>query len=148
MDAQWSPFVIEIPSFSAWAVNFGAFGGILTNLSKPILVLWFPCLCFLLIKHYFYKKSSLYIQIPNKYSFEMGTGICIWIWAVKNYGSSHCVSVVRAERIASIIVFSCQTDHYGRFWNFLFQHHLRHISILGTNKLKIRKRIMVVIATI
>ena len=58
------------------------------------------------------------------------------------------MSVVRAERIASIIVFSCQTDHYGRFWNFLFQHYPGQISILGTNKLKIRKRIKIVIATI
>ena len=57
------------------------------------------------------------------------------------------MSVVRAERIASIIVFSCQTDHYGRFWNFSFQHYPRKISILGTNKLKMRKRIKVVIAT-
>ena len=47
----------------------------LANLSAPILVLWVPCPCFPLIIHYFYKKLSLYIQIPNIYlglGFELG----------------------------------------------------------------------------
>ena len=60
--------------------NLGAFGVFLANLSAPILVLWVPCPCFPLInhfKHYFYKKLSLYIQIPNIYlglvfEFEFG----------------------------------------------------------------------------
>ena len=53
-------------------INFGAFSA---NLSAPILVLWVPCPCFPLINHYFYKKLSLYIQIPNIYlglGFEFG----------------------------------------------------------------------------
>ena len=38
-------------------------------------VLWVPCPCFLLFNHYFYKKPSLYIRIPNIYlrlGFEFG----------------------------------------------------------------------------
>jgi hypothetical protein len=42
--------------------TFGAFGVFSANLSAPILV---PSPCFPLINHYFYKKLSLYIQIPN-----------------------------------------------------------------------------------
>ena len=56
-------------------INFWTFGVFSVNLSAPILVLWVPCPCFPLIKHYFYKKLSLYIQIPNIYlgsGFEFG----------------------------------------------------------------------------
>ena len=41
----------------------------------PFLVLWVPCPCFPIINHYFYKKLSLYIHIPNIYlglGFEFG----------------------------------------------------------------------------
>ena len=51
---------------------FGAFGVISADLSAPILVLWVPCPCFPLINHYFYKKLSLYIQIPKNY---LGMGV-------------------------------------------------------------------------
>ena len=47
--------------------NFGTFGVFWANLSAPILVHWVPCPCFPLINHYFYKKISLYIQMPNNY---------------------------------------------------------------------------------
>jgi hypothetical protein len=56
-------------------MSFGAFGVFLANLSAPILVLWVPCPCFLLINHYFYNILSLYMQIPNVYlglGFEFG----------------------------------------------------------------------------
>ena len=36
-------------------------------LSAPILVQWVPCPFFPLFNHYFYKKLSLYILIPNIY---------------------------------------------------------------------------------
>ena len=58
----------------------GAFGVFSANLTAPILVLWVPC--FSLIKNYFYKKTSLYIQILYIYVF--GIGIWIWIWVAKN----------------------------------------------------------------
>jgi hypothetical protein len=45
----------------------GAFGVFLADLSAPILVLCVACPCFPLINHYFYKKLSIYIQIPNIY---------------------------------------------------------------------------------
>ena len=54
---------------------FEAFGVFSTGLSAPILVLWVPCPCFPLFNHYFYKKLSLYIQLPNIYlgvGFEFG----------------------------------------------------------------------------
>ena len=54
-----------------WQINFGAFGVFSADLSAPILVLSVPCPCFPLINHYFYKKPSLYIQIPNIY---------LWLW--------------------------------------------------------------------
>ena len=66
-------------------IYFGAFS---TNLSAPILVLWVPCPYFSLINHWFCKKISLYIQIPNIYlelRFEF------WPQRI-----SHCVSIVRA----------------------------------------------------
>ena len=61
-------------------INFGAFEVFLADLSAPILVLWVPCPCFPLINHYFYKKLSLYIHIPNIYlglgfEFEFGPQI-------------------------------------------------------------------------
>ena len=37
----------------------------LAKLWAPILVQWVPSPCFPLFNHYFYKKLSLYIQIPN-----------------------------------------------------------------------------------
>ena len=52
-------------------INYAAFGVFSADLSAPILVLWVPCPCFPLISHYFYKKLSLYIQIPNIY-LELG----------------------------------------------------------------------------
>ena len=68
--------------------DFGAFGVFSANLSAPILVQWVPCPCFLLKKHYFNKKLSLYIHILNIYlgsGFEFGPQ--------KNYGFSLPVSV-------------------------------------------------------
>ena len=56
-------------------INSGAFGVFLAELSAPILVQWVPCPCFPLFHHYFYKKLSLYIHIPNIYlglGFEFG----------------------------------------------------------------------------
>ena len=46
-------------------INFGALGEFSYALSAPILILWVPCPCFPLINHYFYKKLSIYTQIPN-----------------------------------------------------------------------------------
>ena len=48
-------------------INFGAFVVFSAKLSAPILVQWVPCPCFPLFNHYFYKKISLYIHIPNIY---------------------------------------------------------------------------------
>jgi hypothetical protein len=45
--------------------NFGAFGVFSVDSSALILVL--PCPCFSLTNHYFYKKLSFCIQIPNIY---------------------------------------------------------------------------------
>ena len=56
-------------------INSGAFGIFLAELSAPILVQWVPCPCFPLFNHYFYKKLSLYVHIPNIYlglGFEFG----------------------------------------------------------------------------
>ena len=65
--------------------QFGVFWVLSADLSAPILVLlWVPCPCFSLINHYFYKKLSLYIQIPNIYfrlGFEFGPQI-IRDWAI------------------------------------------------------------------
>ena len=55
-------------------INFGAFGVFLAELSLS-LVHVFPCLCFPLFNHYFFKKLSLYINNPNIYlglGFEFG----------------------------------------------------------------------------
>ena len=56
-------------------INSRAFGVFSAKLSLPILVQWVPCPCFPLFNHYFYKKLSLYIHIPNIYlglGFEFG----------------------------------------------------------------------------
>ena len=84
-----------------WAGKFWGIWGFSANLSAPILVKfiysekatkfceilwppqniwtlqWVPCPCFPLINDHFYKKLSLYIQIPNIYlgmgfEFEFG----------------------------------------------------------------------------
>ena len=69
----------KIPNFWAWeeigSTILEVFGVFSADLSAPILVLWVRCPCFTLINHYFYKKLSLYIQIPNMYlglGFEFG----------------------------------------------------------------------------
>jgi hypothetical protein len=56
-------------------ISFGAFGGIFSR--APILILSVHCPGFSLINHYFYKKISLHIKIPNIYlglgfQFEFG----------------------------------------------------------------------------
>ena len=74
-DAQWSLFSSKSQTFGLGQTHFGSFGVFSANLSAPILVLWVPCPGFSLINHYFYKKLSLYIQIPNMYlglGFEFG----------------------------------------------------------------------------
>ena len=92
-DARWSLFsTISQTFWPIWQIvriNFGIF---LAELSAPILALWVHCPCFPLINHYFYKKLSLYLYPYPKYLFRIG----IWIWAAKNYGFCHRVSVVRA----------------------------------------------------
>ena len=55
-------------------IHFREFGVFLTDLSAPILKLWVSCPLSIL-NHYFYKKPSLYIQIPNIYlglGYEFG----------------------------------------------------------------------------
>ena len=55
--------------------NFGVFEVFSAKLLAPILVQSVPCPCFPLFNHYFYKKLSLYIHIPNIYlglGFEFG----------------------------------------------------------------------------
>ena len=72
-------------------INFVVFGVFSANLSAPILILRVPCPCFPLFNNYFYKKLSLYIQIPNIYlglGFEFGPQLgiqpsCVrspWLW--------------------------------------------------------------------
>ena len=73
-------------------INFGAFGVFSADLSAPILVQWAPCPCYQFTNHYFYKKLSLYIQIPNIYlglGFEFEFGLQRF---------SHHVSIVRGRR--------------------------------------------------
>jgi hypothetical protein len=74
--------------------------------------------CFPLINHYFYKKLSLYVQIPNKYlglgfDFEFGPQR-IWDLAIvcpKYMGSNkHCMGRNSMERL-------CKIWQY-RLWSF------------------------------
>ena len=44
------------------------------DLSAPILKQWVPCSCFPLINNYFYKKLSLYIQIPFIWDCNLNLG--------------------------------------------------------------------------
>ena len=80
---NWNPKLLGL-GWQFGQINFGAFGVFSADLSAPILVPWVPCPCFSLINHYFYKKLSLYIQIPNIYlgllelGFEFGPGIYQW----------------------------------------------------------------------
>ena len=71
---HWKPELLGLGR-QIGQINSGAFGLFLAKLSAPILVQWVPCPCFPLFNHYFYKKLSLYIQIPNIYlglGFEFG----------------------------------------------------------------------------
>ena len=55
---------------------FEALGYFWLDYQASILVLWVPCPCFPIFNHYFYKKLSLYIQLPNIYlglGFEFGS---------------------------------------------------------------------------
>ena len=73
MDAQWSLFSLKSRTFGLGQINSGTFEVFLAKLPAHILVQWVPCPCFPLFNHYFYKKLSLYIHIPNIYlGFEFG----------------------------------------------------------------------------
>ena len=61
---HWNPKVLGLGR-QIGQINFGAFGIFLIKLSASILVQWFPCPYFPLFNHYFYKKLSLDIHIPN-----------------------------------------------------------------------------------
>ena len=85
---HWNPELLGLGR-QIGQINSGAFGVFSVKLSAPILVQCFP-----LFKHYFYKKLSLYIHIPNIYlglEFEFGLQR-IWDLAFV------CVCVVRGRR--------------------------------------------------
>ena len=77
-DFQWSLFSSKSQTFglgqTIWADKFwGILVFLADYLSAPILVQRVPCPCFPFINHYFYKKLSLYIQIPIIYlGFKFG----------------------------------------------------------------------------
>ena len=71
---HWNPELLGLGR-QVWQINSGAFWVFSAKLSAPILVQWVRCPCFPLFNHYFYKKQSLYIHIPNIYlglGFEFG----------------------------------------------------------------------------
>jgi hypothetical protein len=73
---HWNPELLGLGR-QIEQINSGAFGVCLAKISAPILVQWVPCPCFSLFNHYFYKKLSLYIHIPNIYlglGFELNLG--------------------------------------------------------------------------
>ena len=86
-DAQWSfffhPNTTKLLGLGRQfgQINFGAYGVLSVDLSAPILVQCsvvspLNCPCFLLFRHYFYKKLGFYIHIPNIYlglGFECGS---------------------------------------------------------------------------
>ena len=61
---HWNPELLGLGR-QIGQTNFGSFWVFSAKLSAPLLVQWVPCLCFSLLNHYFYKKLSLYIHIPN-----------------------------------------------------------------------------------
>ena len=67
-----SPKLLVLGRHVIGQISFKAFWVFSANLSAPILLLWVPCPCFLLINHYFYKKLSLYIQIQK---IHLGVGV-------------------------------------------------------------------------
>ena len=81
MDTQWSffhwnPELLGL-SWQMGPINSWAFEVFPAKLSVPISVQSVFCLCFPLSNHYFYKKLSIYIHIPNIYlglgfEFEFG----------------------------------------------------------------------------
>ena len=65
-DAQWSLFSWKFQTFGLGQTNWAdEFWGIWGIFGRTILVLWVSCPCFPLFNHYFYKKLSLSIHIPN-----------------------------------------------------------------------------------
>ena len=84
------PFFIEIPNFWAWADNLGRYIFMYLGYFQPIISTHFGTLSPLSMFSTNHQKTKpLY---PNP---EYWFGIGIWIWSAKNYGFSHCVSVVR-----------------------------------------------------
>ena len=73
---HWNPKLLGLGR-QIGQINSGAYGVFSAELSAPILVQSVPCPCFPLFNHYFYKKLTLYIHIPNIYlglgfEFEFG----------------------------------------------------------------------------
>ena len=71
---HWNPELLGLGR-QIGQINSGAFGVFFRpNYQHPVQ--WVPCPCFPLFNHYFYKKLSLYILIPNIYlelGFEFGS---------------------------------------------------------------------------
>jgi hypothetical protein len=134
-DVQWSLFSSKFQIIglgqNICVTNFGAFGVLSADLSAPILVTWVPCQCFPIVNHYFYKKLSIYIQIPNTIFW----GIVIWIWASKNLGFSYRVSVVRVctQRPSAVqSLFSANLWFSDYFTKIIFQfttYRVSHIEL-------------------
>ena len=71
---HWNPELLGLGRQIGW-INSWAFGVFSAKLSASILVPWVPHPCFPLFNHYFYKKLSLYILIPENFlelGFEFG----------------------------------------------------------------------------
>ena len=124
------------PFLSKWAwadnlENLGALGVISNDLRAPILEVWVPCPSFSLINHYFYKKLSLYIQIPNMF----------WDWDLNLVCKEfrHRVSVARAQfysalfRSLSIKSYATMTV-LSWFFFFLLRWVLSDWFICSINK--------------
>ena len=92
------PFFIKIQNFWAWAdklcrLILRLWGYFRPNCQCPLWYQWVPCPCFPLFNNYFFKKLSLYIQIPNKYSKVASIDACYYL--IRKSGFWVCLNMVQ-----------------------------------------------------
>ena len=90
-------------------INSGVFVIFSAELTAPILVQWVPC--FSLFNHYFYKKLSLHIRIPNEY-LAWDLNFCFSIcW--------RCYKIVCVIKVWALGLFVNNTFYKACFYSYI-----------------------------
>jgi hypothetical protein len=118
-------------------IDLRAFWVFTADLSAPILVLWVLFPCFPWINHYFYKKLSLYIQIPN-INFGLGFEFEFWLQRIGDLAIM-CLSVVFAIKDCMYMSINLSMLFYFKVHHYFHDFFFICSRILGVSQLSFPK---------